>query len=239
MMASSTASPEVVLRRRLQLLQHEGGDLGRRVDLVVDLDVDVAVGGLHQRVGDVPLGLLHFGRIELAADEPLHREHGVLRVGQGLALGDLAHQALALGGEADDRRRGARAFLVGDDLGAPPSITATQELVVPRSMPIILPTTTSLWLNRTLWRIGVVGVSVSHPPPPDRRPVPLGHLHQGRAQQPVLVRVPLAERLDRGPAEWPGLIVGEGLVALGIERLARGVLDDDPLALQERDRSSR
>ena len=40
-----------------------------------------------------------------------------LRVGEGLALGDLADQALALGGEADDGGRGAGAFLVGDDLG--------------------------------------------------------------------------------------------------------------------------
>ena len=40
-----------------------------------------------------------------------------LRVGQGLALGDLADQALALGREAHDGGRGARAFLVGDDLG--------------------------------------------------------------------------------------------------------------------------
>ena len=43
---------EVVLGRRLQLLQHEGRDLGRGVDLVVDLDVHVAVGRLHERVGE-------------------------------------------------------------------------------------------------------------------------------------------------------------------------------------------
>ena len=35
--------PEVVLGGRLELGQHEGGDLGRGVDLVLDLDGDVAV----------------------------------------------------------------------------------------------------------------------------------------------------------------------------------------------------
>jgi len=64
---------------------------------------------------------------------------GVARVGDGLALGGLADEALAVLRERDDGRRGARAFRVLDARrGSPPSMTAMQELVVPRSMPMIL-----------------------------------------------------------------------------------------------------
>jgi len=107
---------QVVLGGGLQLLQHEGRDLGRRVDLVLDLDVHVAVRRLGQAVGHEAPRLLDLGRVELPADQALHREHGVLRVRECLALGDLAHEPLALGGESHDRRRRARAFLVGDHL---------------------------------------------------------------------------------------------------------------------------
>jgi hypothetical protein len=54
-------------------------------------------------------------------------------------LADCADQHFAVLGERDDRRRGAVAFAVLDDAALPPSMTATQELVVPRSMPMILP----------------------------------------------------------------------------------------------------
>ncbi len=111
---------EVVLRRRLQLLEHEGRDLRRRVDLVLDLDVHVAVRRLGQLERHEASGLLGLGRVELAADEPLHGVDGVLGVGEGLPLGDRAHQPLALGGEADDRGSGARPLLVRDDLGDAP-----------------------------------------------------------------------------------------------------------------------
>jgi hypothetical protein len=52
--------------------------------------------------------------------------------------GDLAHQPFALLGERDDRRRGPRPLGVGQHLGLSPSMTATTELVVPRSIPMIL-----------------------------------------------------------------------------------------------------
>ena len=106
---------EVVLGGGLQLLQDEGRHLRRGIEALLDLDVGVAVGRLDDAVGHEPAGFGRLGRVELAADEALHREHGVLRVGEGLALGDLAHEPLALGGERHDRGRGARAFLVGDD----------------------------------------------------------------------------------------------------------------------------
>jgi len=52
-----------------------------------------------------------FGRIELAAHQALDGENGALGIGDGLALGDFAHQPFL--GEGDDGRRGAAAFGVG------------------------------------------------------------------------------------------------------------------------------
>ena len=59
----------------------------------------------------------HF--VELAAHEPLDREDRVLGVGDRLALGDLADQALAVFRERHHRWRGPRAFLVHDHDGLP------------------------------------------------------------------------------------------------------------------------
>ena len=109
--------PEVVLGRGFELGENEGRDLRGGVDLLLDLDVHVAVGRFRELVRHEAAGLLHLGRVELAPDEPLHREDRVLGVGEGLALRDLADEAFPLGGEADDGRCGARALLIGDDLG--------------------------------------------------------------------------------------------------------------------------
>ena len=80
--------------------------------------------------------LLHHLVLELAADQALDREQGVLRVRDRLALGRLADEHFAVLGEGDDRRRRAIALAVLDHRGLPPSMMATHELVVPRSMPI-------------------------------------------------------------------------------------------------------
>ena len=52
-----------------------------------------------------------------AADQALDREEGVFGIGDRLALGRLADEALAVLGEGDDGGRGARAFRILDDLG--------------------------------------------------------------------------------------------------------------------------
>lgn len=109
--------------------------------------------------------LLHFGVVEAAADEALGGVEGVVGVGDRLALGRHPHQALALGRERHHRRRGPGTLRVLQHLGTKagvtstrsprgqptcdspvlltfacfPSITATQELVVPRSIPITAP----------------------------------------------------------------------------------------------------
>jgi hypothetical protein len=84
---------EVALGVPLELLQDEGADLLRGEVLAVD-------------------ALLPVG-----ADVALDGPDGALDVGHRLALGDLADQHLAVLGERDDGRRGARALGVGDDGG--------------------------------------------------------------------------------------------------------------------------
>lgn len=109
--------------------------------------------------------LLHFGVIKAAADEALGGIEGVVGVGDRLTLGRHPHQALTLGCERNHRRRGPGTLRVLQHLGTKgavtpthpsrghpmcntrvlltfacfPSITATQELVVPRSIPITAP----------------------------------------------------------------------------------------------------
>ena len=77
----------------LELHQHPRGDLLRGVLLAVDVDG--------------PVG----------ADLPLDRTDGPVRVGDRLALRDLADEHLAVAGERDDRRGRPRALSVGDDGG--------------------------------------------------------------------------------------------------------------------------
>jgi hypothetical protein len=78
------------------------------------------------------------GIVEAAADQALHRENGVVRVGDGLALGRLADSRSPSLANAtiDGVVRAPSAFSM--TFGLPPSITATQLLVVPRSIPITL-----------------------------------------------------------------------------------------------------
>jgi hypothetical protein len=102
------------------------------------LDPGVAGRTLDDLVGHHGLVLGHDGIIEIAADQALDREEGVGRVGDRLALGRLADQALAVLLDGDDRGGGAAPSAFSITLGVLPSMMATHEFVVPRSMPIIL-----------------------------------------------------------------------------------------------------
>src|SRR6202790_5355267 len=79
------------------------------------LHARVAVGSGDDLVGHDRLLLAHLGL--LAAHEALDREDRVLRVGDGLALGDRAYEALAGCRERHDGGGRARALCVLDDGG--------------------------------------------------------------------------------------------------------------------------
>ncbi len=106
---------EVGLRVRLELLEDHRGDLRRRVLLVAGLDPRVAARAGDHLVRDH--GLLVLDLRLLAAHEALDGEHGVLRVGDGLPLGDRADEPLAGLGEGDHGRGRATALRVLDDGG--------------------------------------------------------------------------------------------------------------------------
>ena len=84
--------------------------------LAVGLDPGVAVAGPDDLVGDEAHVLLGHGIVEGAPDQALDGEEGALGVGDRLALGRLADEALAVVREGDDGGRGARAFRILDDL---------------------------------------------------------------------------------------------------------------------------
>jgi len=79
------------------------------------IELDVAVVVPHDAIRDL-LGLL-VDLVHLAADEALDGEEGVLRVDHGLALGDLANEAVAGLGVRHHRGRGPRPLGVGHDRG--------------------------------------------------------------------------------------------------------------------------
>ena len=108
---------EVRLGVGLHLRQDEGGNLlGRELlGLVVDLNLDVGVAVLSLNDLEGHVLRLFTDLREFAPDEALCGENGVARIGDGLAFGRLANQALAVLGEGDDRRGGAPALGVRDD----------------------------------------------------------------------------------------------------------------------------
>ena len=111
---------EIVLGGLLHLHEHARGDLRRRHLLALHLDPGVAVvrtGDLVGDHGDVPPDHLV---LELAADEALDGEQGVVGIGHCLALGRLAHQHLAVLGKGDDGGGGAIALAVLDHPGLAP-----------------------------------------------------------------------------------------------------------------------
>ena len=89
-----------VLGEVFDLGEDQRRDLLRAVLPIADLDADVAVGSAGEGIREDLARPLHLGIVEFTADQPLDREDGVLRVGDGLPFGDLADQAVVVLGES-------------------------------------------------------------------------------------------------------------------------------------------
>ena len=85
--------------------------------LAVDTHPRVGVGTANDLIRDERHVLFADRIVELAPDKPLDREDGALGIRHRLPLGRLADEALAVVGERNDGRRGARALRIFDDLG--------------------------------------------------------------------------------------------------------------------------
>jgi hypothetical protein len=106
------------LGRFLHLLQDEAGDFRGRIFLAFAArDPGVAIVGLDDLVGHHADVLLGHRIVEAAPDQALDGEEGVFGIGNRLALGGLADQALAIRRESHNGRGGAGAFRILDDLG--------------------------------------------------------------------------------------------------------------------------
>ena len=108
---------EIAFGGFLHLLEREGRNLRRRIIFAACLHPRIAGLALDDRIGDETHVLLRHRIVETAADKALHRENRILGIGDGLALGRLTDQALAILGEGHDRRRCPRAFHIFNHLG--------------------------------------------------------------------------------------------------------------------------
>ena len=105
---------DLLFRVGLQLLEHHCRDFLGGVGLALDVDDRASVLACLDLVAH--LGLLSLRLVEGAADEALDGRNRVLWVGDCLVLRSLADDALAVLAEALDRRGGAIAFGVHEDL---------------------------------------------------------------------------------------------------------------------------
>lgn len=92
---------QVGLGGLLHLVEDEATNLGGRVLLVTSRDPGIAVGVLDDLVGDLLDVTLDLSIAELATDQSLGGEEGVLWVDHGLSLGSNTNQSLAILGKGN------------------------------------------------------------------------------------------------------------------------------------------
>jgi len=124
----------MALRGFLHLFQDGGTDLAGSALFALGIDPGIAIVRLDDGVRHHVDVLLDDRIVEPAADQALYRKDRIGWIGDRLALGRHAHQGFTITMEGVVRMPSSfsitRAFL--------PSMIATQLLVVPRSIPIIL-----------------------------------------------------------------------------------------------------
>ena len=102
-----------VLGGLLHFLKHDSADFLRSVEASVDVNTRGVVVAANHLVGHSFNFLLH--AVVGLAHKTLDRVDRVVRVGDGLTLGGVAHLAVAVFEESDHRRGGAVAFAVHND----------------------------------------------------------------------------------------------------------------------------
>ena len=129
---------EVALGGLLHLLEHGGADLGGRLLLAAHLDPGVAVVAAHDLVRHHVDVLAHHRIVEPTPDQPLDREDGVLGLVTACRLAGMPTRVSPSPVKAtmDGVVRMPSSFSI--TRAFLPSMIATQLLVVPRSMPMIL-----------------------------------------------------------------------------------------------------
>ena len=138
MTASVTFSPRKASASALSLAQNHGRDFFWRVFLVAHLDLD-AIALLDDFVWHDVVVFLDFFVAKVATDQALYFINSVLGIGHPLALSNLADQTFAVLVDSNDGWCRAITFGVSDNFRLAGTIYAIAELVVPRSIPIILP----------------------------------------------------------------------------------------------------
>ena len=105
---------QVGFGRFLQLAQDHGRDFGRREALAVDVDLRRIFRVANNLVGDQLFLVHHF--LAAASHETLDAVHSTAGIGNGLTLGLITYQALALVSERYHAWGDAIAFLIGNHL---------------------------------------------------------------------------------------------------------------------------
>jgi hypothetical protein len=114
------SATQVRLGGLLHLGEDHGRDFLRSEDLGLALELDLD-DGLAVAINDLEREVLHVGLdlgvVELAADEALGVEDGVVGVHGDLVLGGITNETLRVR-ESHERRGGAVALVIGDDFAA-------------------------------------------------------------------------------------------------------------------------
>ena len=106
---------QVIFRRLFHFLQNHGRYFRRAVLLSLDFHPGIPVFCLDNFIRDLSLHLLNLGGVKFTSDQTLHRKNGLIRIGNCLSLGQLAHQPLTRLGKCNHRRCGSSTLSISNN----------------------------------------------------------------------------------------------------------------------------
>src|SRR6185437_5366866 len=127
---------EIIFGRLFHLLQDECRDLRGAVALAADFHPSVAILIANNLIREKTGRFLHHGVVTASPNQTFNRGNCVFRICNCLPAGDLSDQSLPLSVKATTDGVVRLPSALARTLGSPPSIIATHELVVPKSIPI-------------------------------------------------------------------------------------------------------